>query len=108
MRALIEQMGKKRRLARQEKKSKKSKASASSTVSNIAIDSETFGERIEASEGDSNALILVPKPKSSIEPNEDDGKKKKKKLTARERKRLQKIVEAKEKKAKVRECSTWR
>lgn len=65
---------------------------------------KSLATRFEASEQveDINALVLPPRPKKRIKEAEERGSKRKK-LSAKQRKRLMKVLEVKEKKTKV--CS---
>ncbi len=67
-----------------------------------ALDSQTEQQRQYegACEGDTNAFIL-PEKKARLDLSEIESTQKRKKLSSKQRKRLQKIVEAKERKAKV-------
>ena len=64
------------------------------------VQADQLGQFGGESEGDTNVFAL-PEKKAKLDPLETKSVKKRKKLSSKERKRLQKIVEAKERKAKV-------
>ncbi len=85
--------------ARQSRRSEPSNRTRETVASGDAVSAQEvrYGD---ACDWDTNALVL-PKKRAKLEPAEAINAHKKKKLSTKQRKRLQKIVEAKEMKAKV-------
>ena len=66
----------------------------------VELDQSCFSGYFEASPQDTNAQVLPPK-KPKFSDKDDLGTVKRKKLSAKQKKRLLKVIEVKEKKAKV-------
>ena len=90
--------------ARQQKKGDGDKDRQKKHVSSEALESVYVASKYEGTREDSSNAFILPSKRKKIEPEESEEEPARKKLSSKQKKRLQKIIETKEQKAKV-SCS---